>query len=241
MKTVMRLQYAADERANEVCAENAEFFDGIPGAQKTRLALDGYVTESRLQGAVIARARQLRRAAVLRCGDARAAGRKAAKAVVRVGKLVKLPDSVMNNLALPGQMSDHDFLFFLQGLLDLVRPFEQAFAAEGMPPNVLNNLAASITELRAAKAAKDAATEAAAAAAEKLNELHRLSATAIAALEAIAVNVPEANPEVVTKLRVAMRVGPRSNAGDPGKVPGETHQQTPADSTAPASMPPKAS
>ena len=233
MRTVMRLQYAADERANKVCTDHAELFDGIPGAQKTRLALDGYVTESRQQGAIMAQARQLRRAAVLRCADARAAGRKAAKAVVRVGKLVKmpgLPDSVTNHLALPGQMSDHDYLFFLQGMLDLVHPFEQAFAAEGMPPDVLNNLAASITELRAAKAAKDAATETASAAAEKLNELHRLSATAIAALEAIAVNVPEANPEVVTKLRMAMRVGPRSNAGD-----------TPAGSTAPAATAPKAS
>ena len=46
MKKTVRLTHESQVRANDVCTQHSDSFDVTPGAKKTRLALNDYVTES---------------------------------------------------------------------------------------------------------------------------------------------------------------------------------------------------
>src|SRR5258708_17260053 len=157
MRKVIRLRHDAHVRANEVGAEHRDTFDVTPGAKKTRLALNGYVTESDRLLAVQARALEERKAATQRCRLCRSALRATGRTVVNVGRLVILPDTVMDTLRIPGSMSDTNLQTHMQGLHDRVLPYQDAFEAVGLPPEALTNLTDGIKALAAAPSA-DAAT-----------------------------------------------------------------------------------
>src|SRR5258708_9189590 len=140
MRKVIRLRHDAHVRANEVGAEHRDTFDVTPGAKKTRLALNGYVTESDRLLAVQARALEERKAATQRCRLCRSALRATGRTVVNVGRLVILPDTVMDTLRIPGSMSDTNLQTHMQGLHDRVLPYQDAFEAVGLPPEGLTNL-----------------------------------------------------------------------------------------------------
>ena len=46
MKRTVRLRHEAHVRSNDVCTQHSDSIDVTPGAKKTRLALNDYVTES---------------------------------------------------------------------------------------------------------------------------------------------------------------------------------------------------
>src|SRR5438552_10654321 len=102
MRKVVRLRHDAHVRSNDVCTQHSDTFGVTPGAKKTRLALDGYVTESTRLLAVQRRALEERKAATQQSRLCRSALRAAGKTVVKVGRLVKLPDTVMDTLTIPG-------------------------------------------------------------------------------------------------------------------------------------------
>jgi len=98
----------------------------------------------------------------------------------------------------------------MRGLLDRVSAHADAFVAEGLPPDLLKNLSDRIAAFESARNDRNAARERFTAAAASIHETQQKADDTIAALEAIAINLPDAQPELVTKLRIAKRIGPRA-------------------------------
>jgi hypothetical protein len=211
MKKAVRLTHESQVRSNDVCTEHRDSWDGSAGANPSRLALDGYVTESTRLLTLRARAVDDRRAATEQCRRCRIALRAWGKAVVMIARLVTLPDTVMDILRIPGSLSDTALQAHMQALHDRVLPYKDAFVAMGLPPDVLPNLAGGIQTLADARAAYAATIQDAAAAEQALRENQARARITILALESIAPRETAEHREVVNKLKVARRVGPRTS------------------------------
>jgi hypothetical protein len=215
-----------------VCTEHRALFDATSGGQKTREALGTHVTDVERLLTVQERATQERRVAAEQCRLSRRTLRSAAKAVVHIGKLANLDDGVAATLRLPASASDDELLAYSRALLERVLPHADAFAAAGLPPDLLQQLADAIGAVAAAKGAKAACHERFAAAADAIRETLDKADETVNALEAIVVHTPAGQPEVLTKLRTARRVGQR-----PAPAPASPPAVTPAPPTAPAGRP----
>jgi len=208
MQKDIRRRHDAHVRASSVCNEHSGLFDAMPGGQKNRVALSTSVADVDRLLAVQQRSFEERRAAVAQCRATRRAIHDAVKGVVTIGRLVTVAGDPMGTMQVPGSVSDDELLAYTRGLLDRVSTHVDAFAAEGLPPHLLTNLANGIQELTAARDARGKARGRFAAAAAAIRHAQDRARKTIAALEVIAVNTPAASPEVVTKLRIAKRVGP---------------------------------
>ena len=226
MRKKVRRRHEAFVRSRSVCAEHGELFDATPGGQKTRAALGAHVAEVDRLLALQERSIEDRRAATEQCRRSRRALRNAARAVVTVGRVVNLDDADMGTMQLPGGTSDLELLAYSRGLLERVSAHADAFVADGLPPDLLKRLDEGIAEFAAARATQAAAPQRFAAASESILEALDNAARTADVLEAIVLNTPDAPPEILGKLRMARRVGPRVNA-EP-KAP----QSTPADQAA---------
>ena|SRR5438874_6925567 len=235
MKKQVRLTHNAQVRANDVATENASTWDGSAGGNKNRLALNGYVTESTRLLAVRQRALDDRKTATAQCRFWRTALGSLNRTIVRVGKLVNRPEKVTDTLAIAGSMSDADLQAHMQSLHDRVLPFIDAFLAEGLPPGTLTDLADGIKGLEAARAAVAATIQDVASADEALRENQKLARTTIHALESMAPRSTPAEREVITKLKTARRVGPRTTQPDDAAPSTPPAPPAPASSTPPAS------
>src|SRR5712692_1207469 len=228
MRKEIRRRHDAHVRAHGVCTEHSALFDATPGGQKTRAALGTYVADVARLLALQERSIQDRRAATEQIRFSRRALRDAAKGVVKVGKLVNLDDAMMAAMQLPGPASDDELLAYSRGLLDRVSSHADAFVAEGLPPDLLKNLANRIQAFAAARDAQAAAGQRFTAATESIRETLDKADNTVGALEAIAVNIPAARPEVLTRLRIAKRVGPRAAEPAPKPAPSPAPASTPA-------------
>ena len=128
-------------------------------------------------------------------------------------------------MQLPGPTSDNQLIAYARGLLDRVSEHADAFVAQGLPPDLLNNLGDAIQAFAAARDAQAASRQRFTAASESIRETLDAADKTVDVLEAIAVNTPAADPVVVTKLRIARRVGPRVPA--PGATPSPAPAPTP--------------
>jgi hypothetical protein len=221
MKKTTSLRHDSQVRSNDVATRHSDTLDAKPSTKKARLALNGYVSESDRLLASQARALDERKAATQQCRICRLALRAAGKAVVKVGKLVHLPDTVMETLVVPGSMSDNRLLAHMQALYDFVLPYKDAFEGQGLPPDVLTNLSDGIKALQAARAARANTILDAAAADSALSQNQRLASATILALESVVATTMPEDRDLLTRLKVARRVGPRSAAPDPA-TPGTT-------------------
>lgn len=212
MRKDIRRRYDAHVRVNSVCAEHRALYDATPGGQQTCAALGTYVADQARQLAAQERSLADRRTALEQCRAARRSLRNNAKAVVRVGQLLDLDRTAVTTLELPREASDDELIAYSKGLLDRVSAYTDAFIARGLPPDVLKNVDAGIQELAAARDARATAIRQFAAAAAAIRDIQNRADKTVAALEAIAINLPAAHPEAVTKLRLAKRVGPRTDA-----------------------------
>src|SRR5438105_15194798 len=140
MRKQVRRRHEAHVRAQSVCAEQSAFFDATPGGQKAHADLDKQVAEVGRLLALQHRSILERRAATEQCRLSRRALRNAVRAVIRVGRVVKLDADVMGNMRLPGRTSDDELLTFSRGLLERVSAYADAFVAEGLPPDLLKHL-----------------------------------------------------------------------------------------------------
>jgi len=201
-----------------VCTEHSAIFDATPGGQKTRMTLATCVADADRQLALQKQSIEDRRSSTEQIRRGREALRDFAKGIVKIGPLVKLDEPLMETLQLPGTMSDDDLLAYMRGLLERVSAHADAFVAEGLPPDLLQTFADEIDRFVAAKDLQAKAHQRFAAAAASLREAQDKARTTIAALEAIAIGTPAAHPEILTKLRVAKRVGPRA-ADDAATAP----------------------
>ena len=233
MQKKQRRRHDAQVRVNGVCAQHSELFDATPGGQSTRTSLGTCVADVSRLLAVQKQSTEDRRAATEQCRVARGALRAGAKAVVRIGDLVRLDQTTMETLQIPRPMSDDELIAYSQGLLNRVSPYADAFVAKGLPPDLLKQLGVSIQALVTARDARATAVQQYAAATASIRETQDLGDKTVAALEAVAINMPAANPEVVTKLKMAKRVGPRvDHHADASPAP--TPAPNPAPVTAPA-------
>ena len=212
MRKDERRRHDAHVRVNGVCTQHSALFDATPGGKSTCAALGTYVADTGRRLAVQKQCIEDRRAATKQCRVARRALHAAARAVVRVGQLVTLDQPAMDTMQIPPVMSDDELIAYSQGLLNRVSPYADAFVAKGLPPDVLTNLDTSVQALVAARDARATAVQQYAAATAAIHDTQDLADKTVAALDAIALNLPAANPEVVTKLRMAKRVGPRADA-----------------------------
>jgi len=203
------------------------------------------VADTDHQLAVQKRSVEDRRASTEDCRIGRRTVHAAARAIVRVGKLVNL-DETMTTMQIPRKASDDDLIAYARGLLDRVSSHADAFVTAGLPPDFLKNFDSSIQELVAARDARAAAIQRYAAATALIHEKQDLTDKTVAALEAVAINLPAAHPELVTKLRMAKRVGPRvaaaskqepAPAPEPKPVPAPEPKPEPAPEPQPEPAP----
>jgi hypothetical protein len=226
MRTKVRRRHEAQIRARGVCAEHSELFDSTPGGQNMRAALEAHVAHVDRLLALQECSIEDRRAATEQCRRSRRALRAAARAIVAVGRIVRIEAAEMGTMQLPERASDDDLLAKSRALLELVSPHADAFATNGLPPGLLTRLGDEIETFKMARATQTAAPGRFAAASESILETLENAARTADVLETIVVNTPDAPPEILTKLRQARRVGPRLNA-EPKAPP-----STPADQAA---------
>ena len=243
MREFVKLRHASLVRADDVCTEHSDVFDVNEGTKNARLELHGHVTESTRLLALRKQALDARKAATQQCRICRRALNASGTAVVRIGRLVKLPDTVMETLVAPRPMADEDLLAYAQALHDGVLPYQDAFAAKGLPPDGLQKLVDGVQALNAARAAYAKTVQVSAATDQAVQENHNAAAGTISALESL---IPPSRGDVLTKLRVARRVGPRQVAlpeaaaaangttGAPSRVPPSTPPASPAGPSSPA-------
>jgi len=233
MRKDLQRRFDAHTRVNRVCAENSPIFDGTPGGTAMRTDLDGYVTTvDRLFG-VQQRSLEEARAAAADKRLSRETLRDAAKAIVKVGRVVKLDDVNMTTMQLPATASDDELLAYSRGLVDRVSTHADAFIAKGLPPDLLKHLGDGIGAFVTARNAHAAAREAFTAATQSIRDTQEQADKTVDVLEAIAVNTPAARPEVLTKLRNAKRIGPRASAPPAKPATPATPPAAPTPSTAP--------
>jgi len=236
MRKNTRLRYDAHVRTKAVCTQSSAILDSTGGGKSAHTALDTKVAEEERHLAIQERTAQERAAATEQIRRGRLTLRAMAAAVVKVGRLVDLDEPLMDTLQLPGLTTDDGLLAYMRGLLDRVSPHADAFVAAGLPPDLLQNAAAEVDRFAAAKDGLANARHQFAASAVSLHLTQVQAAKTIDALVAIAVNTPAANPELVTKLRLARRIGPRQAAEPPAASPSPappTAPVPPASSTAP--------
>jgi len=193
---------------------------------KRRTALAACVANADRRLAFQERSIEEQRAAAETLRVTRHALRDAAKAIVKIGKFVTLDETTMATMQILGSVSDDELLAYMRGLIGRVGPYIDAFVAEGLTPDLLKNMENQIQRFVAAKRDYAAARLAFTAASESIHETQAAADTIVEALEAIAVITPAARPEVLTKLRMAKRVGPRVVA----------HSEKPALSLIPAQI-----
>jgi hypothetical protein len=233
MRKRTRLRHDGQTRANNVATEHSAILDAEPGVQTTRLALGTYVADVDGLLALQQRSLEERHAATVQLRKSRGTLRNAAKAVARVGTLIDPEDdALMGSMKLPGGVSDDELIAYTRGMLDRVTPHADAFVKGGLPANLLKNFADAIQQFVATKDLRDATVQRFQSATESIRETQDKADKAIDAIEAVALNLPAANPEFVRKLRIARRVGPRTVA-TPEK-PVETPEK-PASPTTPPS------
>jgi len=215
MRKSVRRRHEAHARVQSVCAEHSDVFDATPGGQKARAALGTDVSDVDRLLALQERSIEDRRAATEQCRLSRQTLRGAAKAVVTIGRVVNVGADGMGTMHLPGGASDDELLAYTRGLLERVSAHADAFVAEGLPPDLLKHLDEGIAAFAAARDTQAAARQRFSAAFESIRDTLDVADKTVDVLEAIAANTPGAAPEVLTKLRIAKRVGPRVSAPAP--------------------------
>jgi len=233
MRKRVQRRYDAHARAHVVCTEHSALFDATPGGQKTREALGEHVADVGRLLALQEQSIQDRRTATEQCRLARRTLRAAANAVVKIGKLANLDEAMAATLRLPGPGSDDELVAYSRALLNRVSSHAGAFVAEGLPPGLLKQLEDAIQAFTAARGAQGACRERFAAAAETIRDRQDKADKTVDALEAIVNTTPGGNPEALTKLRIAKRVGPRATIAAPANpAPTPAPQPAPTDKAA---------
>lgn len=221
MRKKFRRRHEAYVRAENVCAEHKELFDATPGGQNARASLDAHVAEIDRLLAFQQQSTEDRRAATEQCRRSRLALRAAAKAVVSVGRVVHLDAVILGTMQLPGTANDDELLVYSRGLLERVSAHGDVLAATGLPPDLLKRLGDEIAEFAAARDTQAASRQRFTAATAAIQGALDDADKAIDVLEAFVINTPDAPPELLTRLRIARRVGPRPVPKTPPPTPAD--------------------
>ena len=155
------------------------------------------------------------RAATATCRKLRRALRGSLKAVVKVSPFVSREEATAKVMGRIGNSSDSDLLSVAAATLDKVTQHSAAFLEQGLPVNVLKNLPLQTDGLTKAKKAQSDARLLRLAAGESIETALGAGDAAIDLLHSIAVSTSDADPNLVSQLRLAKRVGPAKAKGEP--------------------------
>jgi len=226
MRKQDRRRHDAHVRVYNVSTDHKDVFDANKGGQENRAALGVQVADVDRLFAMLQRFREDQRAATEQRRRSREAMADAVRAVIQIARVVHLDDTIMETIRLPDAPNDEELLTYAKALLDRVSPHADAFAAAGLPAGVLERLSDAIQAFGPARDAHAAAGQRFTAAAQSIHDALDKADEAVRVLDVIAANTPTASREILTKLRIAKRVGPRAAA--PAKP-----ETTPATSTTP--------
>ncbi len=115
----------------------------------------------------------------------------------------------MDTMQLPDASNDNELLAYSRQLLERVSAHADAFVAQGLPPDLLKRLEDGIAAFEAARDTQAGSRQRFTAAFESILDTLDQTDNAVDVLEAIVLNTPAAPSEVLNKLRIARRVGPR--------------------------------
>jgi len=230
-------RHDAHVRVNGVCTENRAVLDPISGVQDARTTLGTCVSNVDAQLTERKQAINDRLASTEQIRRSRRALHDLAKGIVQVAPLVNEGTPLMETLQRPGRVRrDGELIPYMRGLAERVSPRADAFVAAGLPADHLQKLGDEIDRFVAGKDLQTNAVQRSAAAEEAIRTSQETARKTIAALEAVAMGIKAAHPEILTKLRVAMRVGPRIASGGAASPPGPPG--SPAAPASPAPSPP---
>jgi len=222
----IRLRTDAHERVDSVFKEHeADLKKAAPGSLKHVATVADAVTDvvqlMKEQGQHLI----ARRTAIADGRKERRALRNAVRLVVRVNPLVRLADGTAKLMQTPRVASDAELLRDCEAILETARQHADAYVAEGVPPGLLDDLAKHIEAFADTRKRLTVATQGHSAA--RLAILDRLADAdkATGVVQAILINTPDANPDVLRKLRQAKRVGPRVH--EDAAAPAPTNPVTP--------------
>lgn len=212
MRKRLRRRHDAQVRASNVCSDHSDILDVTPGGEYTRTVLAARVAEVTRLFAAQAESIEQRRAAVAEIRTGRQWLRNAAKVIVKVGKLVTVDETTMATMRLLGSVGDDELLAYTRGLLNHIAPYVAAFVAQGMPPDLVTNIETAIQRFAGSKDAYETARQRFTTATDMIREAQDKATDTIEVIEAVAVITPAASGELLTCLRMAKRIGPRSVA-----------------------------
>ena len=206
MRKQVRRRHDAHVRAQNVCAEHSEVFDGTPGGKTARAALGAHVAEVDRLLALQEGSIEDGRAATKQCRQSRRSLRAAAKAVVSVGKVVGLTTPFMDTMQLPDATNDKELLAYSRQLLERVSAHAELFVAQGLPPDLLTRLGDGIAAFEAARETQAGSRQRFTAAFESILDTLDQADNAVDVLEAILANTDPEPADALTQLRLARRV-----------------------------------
>jgi hypothetical protein len=209
MRIRVRRRHEACVRAQNVCTEYRELFDATPGGQTARAELDAHIAAVDRLLVSQEQSIQARRAATEQCRRSRRHLRADAKAAIRVGRIVNLDAAILDTMQLGDNRSADELLAFSRSVLEHVSSHADALLAKGLPPDLPARLAADIDAFAAARATQAASVRGFRAATRSILAALDDAGKTLDVLEAIADNRRDDPPEVLDKLRMARRVGPR--------------------------------
>ena len=237
MDTRIRLRKDAHERVDTVFKEHdADLKKNAPGGLKHVATVDATVSD--VKRLLTEQAQHLtdRRTAIADGREERRALRNAVRLVVAVNPLVRLADGTAKLLQTPQVSTDDDLLRDCGAILETAQQHADAYVAEGVPAGLLDNLAKHIEAFGDTRKRLAVATQGNSAA--RLAILDRLADAdeAIGVVHAILINTPDANPDVLRKLRQAKRVGPRVHEDAAAQPPATTTPPAPTSPITPTKV-----
>lgn len=236
MNLSSRRRYESLVRVHALCAEHRDVFTVTPLGTKMLAQLDASVTGVADQFASQSKGRNAAQTGAAARAKARTALRNSLKAIVRSSRFVALAsDIVAEEFPLPKLGSDQQLVADAAAILEKATPLADAFAASGLPANVLKDLPAQIAAVTGAIVAQAAGRETHVGAQAAMKDALDAGVQAVDALESIFLTAPNVDANDVAMWKHARRIGPTRVKEDttPMNPPAGGKSEQPAPQSAP--------
>ena len=239
MNLTSRRRYESLVRVHALCSEHRDVFTATPLGTKMLAQLDTSVTNVADHFASQSKGRNAAQTGAAARVRSRKALRNSLKAVVRSSRFVGLAsDVVAEEFPLPEVSSDQQLVADATAILEKATPLADAFAASGLPANVLKDLPAQISAVNGAIVAQAAGRETHVGARAAVKDALVAGLQAADALESIFLTAPNMDANAVAMWKHARRIGPARMKEDPtAATPPATAASVKPEQPAPQSAP----
>ena len=207
MKKTIRRRHEARRRAQAICEENRGVIEATDGGRKALTRFSASVDAVDRLFAEGQEALNDRRVAQTDLAAARRRLRDILKAIVDVSAVVTLDEGSAKVMQLPEIGTDEQLLADANAVYGIVSAHTAAFVAEGLPDNVVDDLRTEIAAFVRSKKASSTAWKTYTAAQRASVDALRSGQRSLAVIDAILAQTPRADPQALTKLRLAKRIG----------------------------------